>query len=115
MQNEPSTQWQEWMYALVEADYRVRVVDPAVIESYRYEDVSADVILFDGMLPLKKLISRIGALCPETKIVVATETNFFSIRYEVMHLGGALYLFGPMPPDEFIETIQGTFVQEMVA
>lgn len=64
------------------------------------------MILLDGLLA--NLSARIYSACahaPETNVVVLTEIDSFSIEYEVLSAGGAIYISGPIAGDQFVETI----------
>ncbi len=66
-----------------------------------------ETVLIDGMLPqLSRYIQRICARCSDINVIVVTEVDSFTVRYEVMHLNGAIYVSGPMPPERFVETLK---------
>jgi|GEM_PF-3539991 DNA-binding response OmpR family regulator len=99
--------WTAWIDALSQAGFKVEKADPAIIESQPPVALDGSLVLLDGMLPqLSTHILRLRSLCPDLQIIVATAISSFTIYYEVMHLGGATYLPGPMPAGRFAELVQ---------
>ena len=106
--------WRFWISALSAAGYNIDILDAAVMESASVEVQSGDTILLDGMLPdLSMCISRLCALYPETRLIVASETNAYSVQYEVLEHTGSSYVSGPMPPAMFVEAMQRNALQPM--
>ncbi len=106
LSNEPSAQWEEWINALVCAGYEVKVIEPSGTRSNAYEVLPGDAILLDGMLPhLRRFAGYLQRLFPGLPTIVATETDSFTIKYEVMELDNARYVSGPLSAEQFVETI----------
>lgn len=111
-QKEPCAQWSAWIDALAESGFDVNVVTPSGMEMKNPSTKGGDTILLDGMLPnLSGLIMCICARCPEVQIIVATPIDSFTIKYEVLHLNGTIYISGPMASDRFVETVSGFAMQ----
>ncbi|VGO17300.1 hypothetical protein PDESU_05896 [Pontiella desulfatans] len=109
----PGRQWKAWEDALSEAEFDVRSVDPLAMERLTGCTRPGDTVLFDGLLPnLSRHIRHTCARCPEVNIIVATEVDSFAIRYEVMHLNGAIYVSGPTSPDRFVERVRSMIQRE---
>lgn len=85
------------------------MLDHEALKSKSIEIFPQDTILLDGTLPnLALCISDTCALYPNTQIIVASEANSFSIQYEVLQFEGAIYISGPIPPDQFVDAFQRT-------
>ena len=112
----PSRQWQAWIKALAGAGFEIKAVNPLAMELQVFRAQPDDIVLLDGMLPnLVRFIQRVCALCPDVQVIVATEVDSFTVKYEVMNLNGAIYVSGPMPGDQFAATVQSIVTRLEVA
>lgn len=103
---ELSEQWQEWMEALVAADFEIRKLTPDHFESPPYDPLPGKIFIVDGMLPdLTMIALGIVSQCPDAHIIVATECDSFTIYYEAMQIG-AVYLPDSKSPEHFVKAVQ---------
>ena len=108
VQGNPCEQWCSWIDALSRSGFEINLIRPTVGEPPDANTESGDTIVLDGMLPnLARLIVCICARHPDSQIIVATASDSFTIKYEVLHLNGAIYVSGPMASERFVETIRG--------
>jgi DNA-binding response OmpR family regulator len=69
-------------------------------------ELQSDAILLDGMLPhLTQIIALLHTLHSQTRILVATDADSFTVLYEMRSLGERDYLAGPMDPAQFAKDI----------
>ena len=59
--------------------------------------------------------NRTMALLSDATIIVATETDSFTVKYEVLNQDGAIYVSGPMPADQFAATVQSVLSPKLVS
>lgn len=106
LSSEPSAQWKEWINAFVRAGFKVKVIEPTGTRSDSYEVQPGDAVLLDGMLPhLCRFAGYLNRLFPGLPMIVATETDSFTIKYEVMELDNTIYVAGPVSSEQFVEMI----------
>ena len=116
VQGEPSSQWREWVEALSQVGLNANVMAPEKIEDQVAKAHPGDTILLDGLLPdLSEAIYRTCSCAPETNVIVLTEVDSFSIYYEVLSVGGAIYLSGPLSKEHFAEAVKNVIIRELVA
>lgn len=105
-QETPSCQWCEWINSLTKTNLLIRDINAAPIDYDELIALQSDAILLDGMLPhLTRIITLLHALHPQTRILVATDADSFTIRYEMQSLGETAYLAGPMDAAQFAKDI----------
>ena len=112
----PSIQWQAWIHALAIAGFETHSVSPLAIELQSLLVPPGHVLLIDGMMPrLSRFIQHTCAQSPDATIIVATETDSFTVKYEVLNQDGAIYVSGPMPADQFAATVQSVLSPKLVS
>jgi DNA-binding response OmpR family regulator len=105
-QENPSRQWCAWINALTETDLIIRDINTAPVDYDELIALQSDAILLDGMLPhLTQIITLLHALHSQTRILVATDADSFTVLYEMRSLGESDYLAGPMDAAEFAKDI----------
>jgi DNA-binding response OmpR family regulator len=105
-QANPSRQWREWVHALTDTNLIIREINPAPVDYDALVALQSDAILLDGMLPhLTQIITLLHALHTQTRIIVASDADSFTVYYELRSLGETAYLGGPMDPVQFAENV----------
>ncbi|MDF7798670.1 hypothetical protein P4C99_04300 [Pontiellaceae bacterium B1224] len=103
----PSRQWAGWIEALEDAGFTMCNVTPMALELQSIYAKPGEIVLFDGMLPnLSRFIERTCAQNPEVHVVVATEIDSFTVKYEVLLTNGAIYISAPANSDALVKAIQ---------
>jgi len=102
----PSAQWEEWINALIHAGFKVKVVEPMGTMGSSYDVLPGDAVVLDGMLPhLGRFMAYLQRLFPGLPTIITSETVSFTIEHEAMHLDEAVYISGPLPPEQFVEAV----------
>lgn len=112
----PGTQWQIWARTIAAAKFKVKIVDLERVPAHTADELHGDVFLLDGMQPnLAGCIKQLHRMCPDSRIIVATEVDSSRINYDVLYHNEALYVSGRFRPDEFEETIRKLASHEFAA
>lgn len=115
IQENPSRQWCAWINALTETDLVIKEINASPVDYDELVALHSDAILLDGMLAhLTQIITLLHALHSQTRILVATEVESFTVFYEMRSLGETAYLAGPMDPAQFAKDVCGKIPDQPV-